>query len=59
MGFENADDQASWVAGMKASLGNFPLLNAACWFNARDTYPWVPGGPIPNWSIDPALWHNP
>ena len=59
MGFEKADDQASWVADMKASLDNFPLLSAAVWTNAKDIYPWEPGGPIPDWSIDPALWHNP
>jgi len=58
-GYEAADDQASWIAGLKASLGNFPLLNGIAWSNARDVYPWVPGGPIPNWAVDPALWHNP
>jgi beta-mannanase len=59
MGYEAADDQASWITAMKASLGNFPLLSAAVWSNSRDVYPYVPGGPIPDWTVSPSLWHNP
>ena len=46
MGYEHADDQAGWITAMKASLGNFPLLSGAVWSNARDVYPYVPGGPL-------------
>ena len=34
------DDQAAWVAGLKASASRFPLLKSVIYFNAVDPYPW-------------------
>jgi len=49
------DDQAAWVAGLKASASQFPLLKSVIYFNAVDPQPWVKGQK-PDWRIDPALW---
>jgi beta-mannanase len=48
-------DQAAWVAGLKATAKQFPLLKAVVYFNAVDSYPWV-NGQKPDWQINPALW---
>ena len=54
-GVQAKHDQAAWVAGLKASASQFPLLKSVIYFNAVDPYPWV-NGQKPDWRIDPALW---
>ena len=54
-GVQAKDDQAAWVAGLKASASRFPLLKSVIYFNAVDPYPWV-NGQKPDWRINPALW---
>ena len=54
-GVQAKHDQAAWVAGLKASASQFPLLKSVIYFNAVDPYPWVKGQK-PDWRIDPALW---
>jgi hypothetical protein len=49
------DDQAAWVAGLKASASQFPLLKSVIYYNAVDPYPWV-NGQKPDWRINLALW---
>jgi endoglucanase len=48
-------DQAAWVAGLKASASQFPLLKSVIYFNAVDSYPWV-NGQKPDWRIDASIW---
>ena len=48
-------DQAAWVAGLKASASQFPLLKSVIYFNAVDSHPWV-NGQKPDWRIDPSIW---
>ena len=54
-GVQAKHDQAAWVAGLKASASQFPLLKSVIYFNAVDPYLWV-DGQKPDWRIDPALW---
>jgi Glycosyl hydrolase family 26/FecR protein len=54
-GVQAKHDQAAWVAGLKASASQFPLLKSVIYFNAVDPHPWV-NGQKPDWRIDPALW---
>jgi beta-mannanase len=54
-GVRAEDNQAAWVAGLKASVKHFPLLKAIVYFNAKDSYAWV-NGQKPDWRINPALW---
>ena len=54
-GVQAKDDQAAWVAGLKASANQFPLLKSVIYFNAVDPHPWV-NGQKPDWRINPALW---
>jgi hypothetical protein len=42
-GVQAKDDQAAWVAGLKASASQFPLLKSVIYFNAVDPHPWVNG----------------
>jgi endoglucanase len=54
-GVQALPSQAAWVAGLKATAKQFPLLKAVIYFNAVDPYPWV-NGQKPDWRIDPTLW---
>ena len=54
-GVQAKHDQAAWVAGLKASASQFPLLKSVIYFNAVDPHPWV-NGQKPDWRINPALW---
>jgi beta-mannanase len=54
-GVQAQQDQAAWIAGLKASASQFPLLKAVIYFNAVDPHPWV-NGQKPDWRINPALW---
>lgn len=57
IGGEASDDQAAWADGARASFAAFPLLRGAVWYSAPDLFPWVPGGPVPNFTTTPAIWH--
>ncbi len=57
--------QATWVAAALTDTriywdslpAPWPHIVGICYFNAKDTGgPWVPGGPIPDWSINPMLF---
>jgi len=37
------DDQTSWIAGMRRSVGGFQLLRTIIYFNAPDSYAWSIG----------------
>jgi beta-mannanase len=50
------DDQTSWIAGMRQSVGAFPLLRTIVYFNAPDGYAWV-NWTKPDWRLrDSNLW---
>ena len=50
------DDQRSWIAGMRQSVGAFPLLRTIVYFNAPDGYAWV-NWTKPDWRLrDANLW---
>jgi beta-mannanase len=40
-GVSAKDDQTSWIAGMRQSVRDFPLLRTIVYFNAPDSYAWV------------------
>jgi beta-mannanase len=58
-GVSVSEDQTSWIAGMRQSVGAFPLLHTIVYFNAQDGYAWV-NGTKPDWRLrDSDLWGVP
>jgi endoglucanase len=58
IGCEAGDDQATWSSDAKAAFGGYPLLYAAVWYSARDNYPWLVNGPVPDFTATPAVWYT-
>jgi len=47
--------QVQWLTDALADMGNFPLLQAAVFFNAKDPAGWGANFPPPDWRVDPGL----
>jgi cellulose synthase (UDP-forming) len=56
LGVEKGDKQAAWLAAAKAVFPNYPRLVSVVYFNSKDSVWWWPNGPIPDWSISPAIF---
>ena len=50
--------QVQWLRDALADMANFPLLQAAVFFNAKDPVGWG-NLPAPDWRVDPALLSSP
>jgi cellulose synthase (UDP-forming) len=46
--------QVQWLSDALVDMGNFPLLQTAIFFNAKDPVGWG-SLPAPDWRVDPAL----
>ena len=44
-----------WLSSALADMANFPLLQAAVFFNAQDPVGWGANFPAPDWRVDPGL----
>jgi beta-mannanase len=53
------EEQKTWLEEAFASLGNFPLVKALVYYNAKDANSWAQFNvEHPDWTIDPAVFTN-